>query len=298
LPNLKSLTFSSNHLKTFEIPSATDASDTNRPSAVDVPHAERRERWFPNLQELNLDWNDLDDWSRLEFLGELAGCVDRTLDLSEDHLAADVCRACLRRCRLRTLSLSNNRLPSLPLAVARGKTDPISFLPPKLETLRLARNAIDSWSTVDLLNERLGSLRVLWLGDNPLTAIDLTPRGGERVDEVDEEEAERRERRRVRDIRAGVIARVRGLMVLNGSEVGHIPVSGLPSLASSRCMQQPRLIILIRRPRSRPASGRPQSSTTSCRSRRPSVGPQPGSPPTDRLLAKRDGTSLRNVSQS
>jgi Leucine-rich repeat (LRR) protein len=76
LPNLKSLTFSSNHLKTFEIPSATDASDTKRPSGVDVPHAERRERWFPNLQELNLDWNDLDDWSRLGFLGELAGCVD------------------------------------------------------------------------------------------------------------------------------------------------------------------------------------------------------------------------------
>ena len=40
-----------------------------------MPHAERRERWFPSLQELNLDWNELDDWSHLGFLGELAGCV-------------------------------------------------------------------------------------------------------------------------------------------------------------------------------------------------------------------------------
>lgn len=136
------------------------------------------------------------------------------------HASFELIRTCCLR--LRTLSLSNNRLPGLPLSVEHGKLDPIRFLPPKLETLRLARNRIDDWSTVDLLNERLGSLRVLWLGENPVTAVDVAASEGRAKTEAEEEEADRRERRRVRDIRAGVIARVRGLTVLDGSEVSRL----------------------------------------------------------------------------
>lgn len=129
---------------------------------------------------------------------------------------------------LRYLSLSNNRLPSLPLPDPAAHS-PLTFLPPKLETLRLAKNAVGDWSTVDLLNERLGALRVLWLGGNPITSVGAAPaRVG---DPVDEDEEDRRERRRVRDVRAGVIARVRGLAVLDGSEV-RLPGRSPPSEAS------------------------------------------------------------------
>lgn len=115
---------------------------------------------------------------------------------------------------MRYLSLSHNRLPSLPLTNLSYHPIP---LPPKLETLHLANNQLADWETIDLINERLNSLKVLWLGGNPLIAAGV-PVPNAQVG-LTEEERDGCETRRIRDVRARVIARLRGLVVLDGSEV-------------------------------------------------------------------------------
>lgn len=101
-----------------------------------------------------------------------------------------------RLSNLRSLSLTYNDLPSLPCPTA---SSPSPF-PPSLSTLSLSFNRLKSWSSVDVLGSlplNNGSgLREVWVRGNGF--VEGTPGGL---------------------VRGGLIARLRGLEVLEGSEV-------------------------------------------------------------------------------
>lgn len=149
-----------------------------------------REGCLNSLEELNLEGNELADWSNVvDSLGHLPAYAIRTPAV----IAQTQLIKCLSPCSLSRLVLSGNRISSLSAPPTKGT--------PRLTQLRhlsLASNLLSAWPALDPLND-LPALESLTLADNPLVANEEEEKGGVS--------------------RLLVIGRVRGLTQLENSPV-------------------------------------------------------------------------------
>lgn len=109
-------------------------------------------RCFPNLEVLDVSWNQLPQLQTVSFPSTL-----KSLGLNGNFMT--YIPTSVSRISLKTLNLSNNLL---------SEVNTISS--PVLRHLDLSFNEISDWKTLDMLNDRIPQLRSLRINDNPISA--------------------------------------------------------------------------------------------------------------------------------